>query len=261
MIKLSFNACDFIFDGISSSQYGMMIAYLNNDRQDTFTVSKHTINTYKSKFGKSKILDIQEDTNRSFDISLVKATPIAPYEIDSIFRWLMPKDNKFRKLYINDEKYQGYYYYCKILEIEATEIAGYPYAIKCKIECNSQYSYSDKRRKIYNSPTLPLTVNFINDSCTEMKPTFKFKCNLVNGCITLQNQSTNKTMTLNNLSQNETITIDCEEQSINSDLSYLRLNNFNKEFMDFKIGINKLVLTGNVDYFEFEYQNAKIFGN
>lgn len=261
MIKLSFNACEFIFDGISSGQYNMTIAYLNNDRPDNITVSKHIIDIYKPKFGKSKILNVTEDEIRSFEISLVRSTPINPHEINSISAWLMPKDNKYRKLYIDDEKYQGYYYNCKVLEIEATEINGYPYAIKCKVECDSLYSYSNERKKTYNSPTLPLTINFVNDSSEELKPLFKFKCSTQNGNISLQNQSTDKTMILSNLSLNETITINCAEQSIVSDLGYLRLKDFNKEFMDFKKGMNKLILSGNADYFEFIYQNSKIFGN
>lgn len=253
------NAYDIIFDNISSSTHDLMIACFSGEESKENTVAEHEYNTYKSKFGDLKILDVEEKGTREFDITLVRETPIELYEIDRIYKWLMPKDTKFRKLYINDPTYQGYYYNCKISKIVNVPINGYSYAIKCTVFCQSQYALSNINKQAYVSPTLPLTITIVNDSSKKLTPTFKFKCNLANGNISLKNNTTNEIMTLTDMNINETIVIDYKECQISSDVNALVLNKFNKKFLTFKQGVNSLTLSGNVSNFEYSFQNAKVF--
>lgn len=253
------NAYDIIFDNISSSTHDLMIAYFEGEEPKENIVAEHEYNTYKSKFGDLKILDIEEKGTREFDITLVRQTPIELYEIDKIYKWLMPKDTKFRKLYINDPIYQGYYYNCKISKIVNVPINGYSYAIKCTVICQSQYALSNIKKQTYISPALPLNFIITNDSSKKLTPIFKFKCNLANGNITLKSNTTNETMTLTGMSINETITIDYKECQISSDTNALVLSKFNKKFLTFKQGVNSLTLSGNVSDFEYSFQNAKVF--
>lgn len=256
---MSFNTYDFIFDNISSNQFNLTIAYFNGEENGENLVSKHNIDKIKSSFGEINITNIEEDETREFEITLVRQTPIELYEIDAIHKWLMPFDTKFRKLYINDENYHGYYYECKITEIRNKCISGYPYAIKCKILCKSQYMYSNEIKKTFESPSTPLTFTVMNDSSKELKPTYIFKCNQENGNINLKNNTTNQIMYLSNLKINEIITIDSNLQELYSNQNYMVMERFNKNFLKFKTGVNNLTLNGNVGLFEIKYKFAKIF--
>ena len=254
-----YNSSGFIFDNISSSAYGLTIAYLNDSEPNDNKVAEHEYDSYKTKSDELKILDIKDSGTREFEITLVREKPIELYEIDSIYKWLMPKDTKFRKLFIDSDKYQGYYYKCKITKILSIPVGGYEYAIKCSVLCQSQYAYSNIKKKTYSSPALPLNFTIFNDSSKKITPIFKFKCNSPNGTISLKNNSTNEIMTLNELILDETIVINYEELSIKSDKSPLVLSRFNKQFLSFKSGLNNLTLSGNVSEFEYSYQNAKVF--
>lgn len=256
---MSINAYDIIFDNISSTNFGLMIAYFNGEEQKENTVAEHEYDTYQSSFGDLKILKTIEKGTREFEITLVRETPIELYEIDRIFKWLMPRDEKFRKLYINDPTYQGFYYNCKISKIVDVPINGFPYAIKCTVLCQSQYAYSNDKKMTCISPTLPLTFTMINDSSKKLNPSFKFKCNLANGNISLKNNTTNEIMALTDLTLNEIVIIDYKERTISSDKNPLVLNKFNKKFLSFKQGVNSLTLSGDVSSFEYNFQNAKVF--
>ena len=253
------NAYDVIFDNISSSIHDLMIVNFEGEESKENKVAEHEYNTYKLKSGDIKILSVEKKGTREFNITLARKTPIELYEIDKIYKWLMPEDIKFRKLYINDPLYQGYYYDCKISNIVEVPIGGYSYAIKCTVLCQSQYAYSSIKKQIYNSPTLPLTFTIINDSSKRLTPIFKFKCSTANGNINLKNNSTNETMTLTGMNLNETITIDYSECQIHSDKNALVLSKFNKKFLNFKQGVNSLTLSGDVGNFEYSFQNAKVF--
>ena len=256
---MSINAYDVILDNISSTNFGLRIAYFDGDEPKENIVAEHEYETYQSSSGDLKILKTKEKGTREFPLTFVRETPIELYEIDRIYKWLMPRDEEFRKLYINDPAYQGYYYNAKINKIVDIPINGYPYAIKCDVLCQSQYAYSNIIKKTFMSPTLPLTFTIVNDSSKKLSPIFKFKCNLANGNITLKNNSTNETMTLTGLTLNEVITIDYKERTISSNTNPLVLNKFNKVFLNFKQGVNSLILSGNASEFEYNYQNAKVF--
>lgn len=253
------NARDFIFDSISSLMYNLQIAYFDNDYKKESIICEHTLDTYKSKYGKLKIINVYDKDTREFEITIVKETPIELHEINKIKQWLMPQDNKFRKLYINDPIYQGYYFNCKFSSIKTVVLNSGYHGLKCNIICDSQFVYSNNIIKEFNITTPTTNIIIINESCGNLKPMLKFKCNKENGLIKLTKN--NEDIILNKLDVSEIITIDYKEFSIKSNKSSLVLDKFNKNFIDFKVGRNNFVLTGDVSEFSCEYQNYKTFPN
>lgn len=258
---MSFYALDFVFNGVSSRSYGLTIIS-NNSGVDEYTLLRQKLETNKSlNATKSFILDLKDDVNTEFELYMKSENPLTTHEINRISDWLCPQDTQYKKLFILQDDMLDYHYNCKIKRIDITTYGNIPYVLKCTIECDSQFVWSNIKTKTFNITSLPYVCNLQNPSYEkETKPIYKIKCDSADGTIKIVNNTLDKYMELTNLSKDEIITIDTNILSITSSLEILRLGDFNKVFLPLARGTNKFTITGNISTFEIQYQLAKRYG-
>ena len=110
-----------------------------------------------------------------------------------------------------------------------------------------------------NVKTKDLGETFVNtsDSPLGLKPIIKFKMSASGGSYTIKNLTNGIEMVFTGLAGGEEITLDCDKQIITSSLDLRRLSNFNKGWMKFEMGTNKLSFTGNGTNPKVIFENKK----
>lgn len=129
------------------------------------------------------------------------------------------------------------------------------YGIETKFKMVTNYGLENKKTK-------PLTNVFFNtsDSVKGLRPIIEFTMGTSGGNYTILNTTNGISMEFTDLAGDETITIDCANQIITSSLGFRRLGNFNKKWLVFEKGANKLEFSGTVKEVKVTYQNKKYVG-
>lgn len=266
---MAFPAHEFIFDNISSDRFGLFIADIGDNGQNSFDGVEYDVKS--DKVNNSDIFNIfskQINQPLAFTITVVSKTKISRNEINIINNWLFPYDKKYRKLFIKQENVSDFYYNCIFTKSEIITFRNYPYAFKLSVVCDSQFVWENERTIKYNVSSLPHSFNIVNHSSEDtLKPTYIVTSNKQNGSIVIKNNTSNQDMKISNLNDNETVTINTRNEIIESSLNLLKLKDFTtsdptlfKNFMKLQRGLNNITISGDVKEFKIKYQNAYRYG-
>ncbi|HBN06039.1 MAG TPA: hypothetical protein DD434_09695 [Bacteroidales bacterium] len=269
---MSFTGSSFTFNNISSERFGLKIT--TPETKSTINVSNYKSNLIKiprrSKFYATKRI---VDEPLVLNISIFSETPLTRNQIDRIEDWLFGEDDEFKKLRINQDDLNGYYYNCRLQKLESETFGNVPYIVHCLLECDSHYIWQNPQTRIINITSTPTNFKFVNISSEDsLKPTYIVKVGMVYGLLgetTLSNRyikitdkTTNEYMEFNGLLDNEIITIDTEHEIITSNMRTSGLLDlFNKNFMKLQKGKHEFIIEGDIVEFKITYQNARKFGN
>jgi len=135
-------------------------------------------------------------------------------------------------------------------------------AVRCIVECKSPYAWTNLKTKTYPKVEIFSSVNFDNLSANleDMLPCIEFKITNNRNFKIINKSYDNLTFEWTNLQDGEIITCDCQTGIITSSTGLNRFVNFNKNFLRFKKGRNKLEFWGNVEYVKIKYKNAVRLG-
>src|ERR1035437_2464599 len=132
---MSFNAYEFIFDGIPSSNYGLVISSINNSGvgDSSMGSSSNPITKKLLRNPKEYIFGVELSPVLTFDLEITSQNPISADMRNFIGSWLFGQMT-YKKLQILQDDLQNYYY--NVLFTDATLIyAGnlhYGYKIKAR---------------------------------------------------------------------------------------------------------------------------------
>jgi predicted phage tail component-like protein len=114
---------------------------------------------------------------------------------------------------------------------------------------NSPYSYSpvyldDPIDATHYDGITPIKYDIPNNGDKDISPEIWIKM-VENGDVTINNLSNGDTFKFTDLAANETVYVDCKNEDVESDLTNTyRYNNFNKQYLSFVYGINRLEIHG-----------------
>ena len=255
---MSFYGCEFIFDGRSSHEYGLMVYTLDNYSQDdtfSFTSAGEAQIERLPHKTSSLFYGLVEEDPAEFTLvfgvnpeSLDKHDPADRWDQEVISSWLTGHDG-FRWLEIEQGDMEAFRYRCYISELESISLGDGQYGYTCHVTCDSPYGYTYPKKYSFTVSGQDTEVLFRNRSTSHKPyyPLLKIKMNGGNS-IAITNQEYNEKFELTGLpGQSYTITVDNDNQIISSedlpDFNFYEV--FNRTFLRLKKGDNHLVLSGN----------------
>lgn len=145
------NSCSFIFNGINSTDYGVIIAWVNSDIDVTNNGLNRQINkSVKVNRLKNNIYDVENADPITFTINIVKPTGEEITRPESIkINWWLTSSSLPQVLKFND--YDGYdlHYYAVCTNIKDIVVDGHLVGKELEFETNSSYAFSKKQEKIF----------------------------------------------------------------------------------------------------------------
>lgn len=255
---MAFEGCEFIFDGVSSHTYGLVIYNLGTNSQDSNFTYPSTGNLLTERIphhNSSFFYGAPEENVAEFSLvfgaspeSYDTHEPINRWEAQEIASWLTKHDS-YKWLEIEQYDLHPYRYRCLISELEALFIGGEHWGFKCTVTCDSPYGYTYPEETAISVEGSDLNVLFFNKSTSnnDFYPLMEIKMN-GGDSITVENlEFTDSSFQLTELpAQSYTVRIDNDNQTITSDdvPDFNFYEHFNFQFLRFKRGDNRLKLSG-----------------
>jgi phage-related protein len=170
---------------------------------------------------------------------------IDSYKERDLKKWLCKKKRFW--LQIDQDDMYDIFYNCIFINPRKISIGKYSGGMTFDVICDSGHAWSSLKQKTYTTSSGTLTFNLNNSNDYdeyELKPLFEITP-LINGNLSITNNTTNNTLTLNNCVTSESIIIDNLKNIIKSSSGRVLLDDWNKKFIYLKNGINNITLTGN----------------
>lgn len=146
---MAFYGCEFTFDGIPCSEYGLMIFNIGSYSQGDVNIPTGTMVEEKIA-GRYDTLAYGIKQDKPLEFTLVfgantEATdrhiPLDRYDVDAISAWLVGHDD-YRYLTICQTDMMDFRYKAVISDLKLITYGGHPWAFQCKVTCDSPYAYT-----------------------------------------------------------------------------------------------------------------------
>lgn len=247
---MAFYGLKFIYDNIPSDSMGLYIGEFGGNSVKNSPSSTKRELVYEHNEAREENLIFGTKTSSDlleFDLGVFSYEQLSRQEMERIERWLFYNDKPKKLVICQDDMYQ--YHYNAIITGEWISVGNMSQGLQCKVQCDSQYGYSNRVTMVIPKGTRTVR----NASITKMiYPKIEFTCTKANGSISIKNVTENRTFTMTGLQLNEKITIDKWFQ-ITSSTGLLRLSNCNREWLRLLSGMNKLEVQGDVANIKLEY--------
>ena len=146
---MSFLGNYFIYNEISSRDFGLILASINNSLNEVSSGSGleiQSISTFKNP--RKLFLGAKENQVLEFPIEIVSEKPIDLPTFLRVKEWLFG-NAKYHKFQIEDEWYSDVYFNCILKSNEDIKFGGEYFGIRCNVQCDSPYAYTFPQTKIY----------------------------------------------------------------------------------------------------------------
>lgn len=213
------NSTSFIFDDVPSEDYGLQIYFFEDQDQDLdFGTKSDIVETRIPKRLTPIHYGVNLNSSMSFPLTFGSLDPLDDYDVDSIIGWLTGhQEYKYLEFVDKDHLVR---YKCIINNLKVVHVRGLPFAFKCDVECDSQFSYEPPQ--IYNySVDGEKEIDFLNRSSNNGYIYPKVELKLANDCTLLSiiNESDNdREFLFNNIIKKEVSTT-TEEKNLDTTIS------------------------------------------
>lgn len=242
----------FKYDNNFSKQYGLAIASINTNKDNTIIDNeKDTTTLFLPCNNQFIIQGIKPKSPLSFDIEFISDTTnqaITPIQSHNITKWLFDRLN-YHRFEIFSKDYSNIYFNCRFTKAEKINsgvgIIGY----KCTVECDAPWAWEKERPSIYNITSTPSFIKYICNSDSEsylIPQNLQITCGQSGGTVSITNiNDNNHIIQFYGLLANEIISLDSFGQVISS-TSNKRFTNWNHKFLRFVNGDNTLNVSGDI---------------
>lgn len=236
---MAFVATEFIFDDINSSFFGLYIGGTNNGGSGGSCMKVNNITELSGVGVRQNLLGVKYDTPLTFTLNLFSKEPIDKIDISKILNWLCGR-HTYCKLQILQDDLEGVYFNCLITDPNIGYFGNKAHTLSVTVVCDSPFAYTFERRDVYVANSW--TFNNISDHWDFLIPnSVEIVCN--SGDVTVNNIDAKRTLVIKNRKDGEIIRM-CEYTGLVKSSSGLRvLDDFNKVFLRFSSGVNKIEMT------------------
>ena len=250
---MSFYGTSFIFDGIPSDMYGLVLANFDGSKQAASNYGgKLTIQENRMS-GRATGLHYGTIANEalSFPITLVACQDnrrLDRYEQAAVAGWLTGH-SEYKTLAICQPDMEGIYYKCLITELNACEIGMRQVGFTATVTCDGPYAYRNMAdEKISCSGTKNYLYRNMSNVNDLYKPVITIDCSGTQ--FSIENKTNGVLFELSEMEDKDRIiTVDCMNQVMESSDGENLYQYWNggiiKEFPSFNRGDNQIVLSGN----------------
>lgn len=251
---MAFYGRAFIYDGVPSELYGLMISDIDASAIER-TMGSNAMDIYDTKIYRRAVPYFYGATPApvlSFPMSAFSEQEIDADMFSLIQKWLF-SSRTYKKLQIDQVDMMNIYFDCILNEPEIIRVGNLIKGFTCTVVCNSPYAlkFPTTINYTYTASFVDDTVVFNNtsdDTGDYLYPALEITMNDFGGDVIITNANdNNRIFRFDDLLPNEVITIDCSLQTISSSTTLRRLTNFNKKFLRLVAGVNTLHIQGNVE--------------
>lgn len=250
---MTIQECNFIFNGISSEEYGIILCKFDNsssssnDEETEITTAK----TPSSDYFHFVNTDYSNPLKFTFTICKYDGTSngnfFDAYEQRSIKKWLCRTD-AYHWLNIDQIDLNGLQYECIITFSEMVDIGGKNGGMKFNVQCSTPFAYSNGTIKTYTCSANTLSFDFYYDSDfaeydNALYPTVQITSNTI-GTIKITNNTTGEIMQFTNCVVGEIITVTSDEIPSTTATSII-IDRWNYNSLYFIDGKNSITISGN----------------
>ena len=255
---MAFYGCEFVFDGKSCDEYGLMVYKFGSKGQDdiAFNTGGKIYEDTTARRRTTFFYGIEQ--NEPMEYTLVfganpKAidirTPLDRFEIEAIAAWLTGHSTQ-KWLEIVQPDMETFRYKCIISELEPITDEMIPWAFQCTVHCDSPFGYTYPEKYRYSLSSSPLKIRLHNRSTYN-----GYYCPMLTfnaphgGDLSIVNRSdNNREFKFTGLPTGLSgVTVDNENQVITEPTGLNLYKYFNFKFLRLVRGDNFLDLTGNGD--------------
>ncbi len=144
---MAFYGYQFVFNGISSWEYGLMIYDLSGSKEDgVFASAPSAIFEDRTAWRNTPIYyGVSKNKPLTFTLTF-GALPenrkpwLSRWEMDAIASWLTGEEG-YKYLEIMQPDMEAFRYKCMITDMKYTTYGKYPWAFSCEVQCDSPYAY------------------------------------------------------------------------------------------------------------------------
>lgn len=154
----------FVFDGIPSENYGVMIYFLDDSdkRELDLGTNVEIIEDRLAKRTSPIHYGVNLNQSMSFPLTFGSTEYLSDYDVDAILSWLTGH-NQYKWLeYVDGDHYVRYK--CHLNNMKSIYINGLSVAFTCDVVCDGQFAYEYSSKYKYDVNESELKVNFLNKS-------------------------------------------------------------------------------------------------
>lgn len=244
---MTINGYRFIFANHSSDEFGVFkctIGSQTNETNDETTNLRLSKNPFKETWDFHG-LEYTEPLKFKLTIAKQNGDFINSDEQRELKKWLC-KDS-FNWLQVEQDDMNNIYYFCILNNPRPVDIGSMTGGYEFDCTCNAPYAFSGLYKKKYTTTNGALTFNFnvFSDYDNYILYPMIAIMPTANGNVQIKNNTTNQMVAIENCITSETIKMDCKNDIIESSNGRILIDKWNKKFLYFVEGKNKLTLTGN----------------
>lgn len=168
---MAFYGCEFGFDGIPCTEFGLMIYHFGSNAQSDVSFSIGDI--YEDRInGRHDAILYGVSDNRPLEYTLVFGANMESmdanrsldrFEVEAIAAWLTGHSER-KWLHIIQEDMESFRYKCLVSDLKLITYGDYPWAFSCKVSCDSPYAYTFPETYALNVGSEPISYILRNRS-------------------------------------------------------------------------------------------------
>lgn len=251
---MAFYGCEFNFDGLPCTEYGLMIYDFGSTSQGdvSFQVGDVSEDRVAQRYD---ALMYGVEQNKALEYTLIFGAnvdsidaneSIDRYEVEAIASWLT--GHRTRKwLTIVQRDMEAFRYKCLISELKLITYGNMPWAFSCKVSCDSPFAYTFPEEYSYTVAGT-LSANLYSRSSYNgfYKPNMEISLSGTDSISIVNASDNNRTFSFSALPTGEALTIyiDNKNQVITNSLDLNLYPYFNLKFFRMLRGDNQITITG-----------------
>lgn len=261
----SFNAYDFVYDGIPSHTFDLKIITFDDGGLFSGVGSSNVDILTQRVLRKSKLyyLGRIQQPVLEFPFTFGTAHELSGMDRDLISAWLFGRSG-YKKLEVLQDDLNSAWFNCFMTEPEPQYIGGINYAFKCNVVCDSPFAYSPTKTIVTGSfagESYDFSIYNHSSDDDYLYPVVEFTLSGANNFSLTNLTDNNRVFTFTGLLSTETITVDNDIQTVVTDSGINRLSKFNKNWFRLVPKINNLRVTSSISNLEITYnERIKIGG-
>lgn len=259
---MAFYGCFFNFDGIPCFEYGLMVYDIGGENEDgTFSSTVQLLEDRTTRrysplhYGATNNEPLTFSFTFGADMSAIdKGVYLDRWDMDAIANWLTGHD-QYKYLEITQPDMESVRYKCIISELEYTTYGKMPWALTCKVTCDSPYAYAYPETFKFHSPSTTRCAVESRAACKYYYPKIKIQISKGSSFGIINHSDNNRMFSFSNLPSSPiTLYIDNENEIITNSKDLNIYDCFNFNFFRFVRGYNDLEFVGSADIsFECEF--------
>lgn len=256
--NMGFYATNFVYDGVSSSTYGLRISSLGGDTEHPGAdVELITQSVYRRPA--NYLLGVRQSPPLTIPVTITVETELSATESSRISRWLFGRED-YKKLQIIQPDMQYIYYNCVFTNPTLIRYGGIIRGYNANIVCDSPFAWEFPSRISYTYDTYMvnqnITINNTSDVVDYIYPIIEFQSNAFGGYLEIINKSDNRRLfSITGLNPLKYYRVDNNIQTateLTSGENYVpNMKGNNYKWFRYINGINNLNITGTINYISF----------